>query len=50
MTEITHIETSPLIYPANQWTGFYVIETVMKGLNVDYFIKILISFSEKQFL
>ena len=22
-----HIETSPLIWRANQWTGFYVIET-----------------------
>ena len=28
-----HIETSPLIYPANQWTGFYMIKTsVMKEL------------------
>ena len=29
-----HIETSPLIYRANQWTGFYMIGTsVMKELN-----------------
>ena len=29
-----HIETSPLIYRVNQWTGFYMIETsVMKELN-----------------
>ena len=28
-----HIETSPLIYRANQWTGFYMIGTsVMKEL------------------
>ena len=28
-----HIETSPLICFANQWTGFYMIEaSVMKGL------------------
>ena len=30
-----HIETSPLICSANQWTGFYMISaSVMKGLNV----------------
>ena len=30
-----HIETSPLICSANQWTGFYMITaSVMKGLNV----------------
>ena len=29
-----HIETSPLICFANQWTGFYMISaSVMKGLN-----------------
>ena len=29
-----HIETSPLICYANQWTGFYMIGTyVMKQLN-----------------
>ena len=28
-----HIETSPLIYSANQWTGFYMImASVMKEL------------------
>ena len=28
-----HIETSPLICGANQWTGFYMISaSVMKGL------------------
>ena len=28
-----HIETSPLIYCANQWTGFYMIGTsIMKEL------------------
>ena len=33
----THIETSPLIYSANQWTGFYMIRpTVMKELNTDW--------------
>ena len=33
-----HIETSPLICKANQWTGFYMITTsVMKELNnTDY--------------
>ena len=30
-----HIETSPLIYLANQWAGFYMIVTsVMKDLNI----------------
>ena len=30
-----HIETSPLICSANQWTGFYMISTsVMKGLKI----------------
>ena len=29
-----HIETSPLICGANQWTGFYMITApVMKGLS-----------------
>ena len=29
-----HMETSPLIYRANQWTGFYMITaSVMKKLN-----------------
>ena len=29
-----HIETSPLICLANQWTGFYMITvSVLKGLN-----------------
>ena len=31
-----HIETSPLICGANQWTDFYMITaSVMKGLNRD---------------
>ena len=30
-----HIETSPFIYSANQWTGFYMIGTsVIKELNI----------------
>ena len=30
-----HIETSPLICSANQWTGFYITDTsVMKDLKV----------------
>ena len=35
MTEVGyHIETSPLICSANQWTGFYMITaSVMKELN-----------------
>ena len=34
MTEVYHVETSPLIYSANQWTGVYKIGTsVMKELN-----------------
>ena len=37
MTEILiiyHIETSPLICPADQWTGLYMIGTsIMKELN-----------------
>ena len=33
MTEVPIIETSPLIFRANQWTGFYIIGTsVMKEL------------------
>ena len=29
------IETSPLIYKANQWIGFYIIgASVMKELNI----------------
>ena len=32
-----HIETSPLICSANQWTGFYMITaSVMKGLSIIY--------------
>ena len=32
-----HIETSPLICRANQWTGFYMIWTsVMKELKYEY--------------
>ena len=35
-----HIETSPLICSANQWTGFYMITaSVMKELNKNNFIK-----------
>ena len=31
--DLYHIETSPLICGANQWTGFYMITTsVIKGL------------------
>ena len=34
LSPLYHIETSLLIFSANQWTGFYVIETsVMKELN-----------------
>ena len=37
-----HIETSPLIYPANQWTGFYMITAfVMKELRPVLDIKTL---------
>ena len=33
-----HIETSPLICPANQWTGFYMITaSVMKELTLGNF-------------
>ena len=33
MTGPYHIETSPLIFPENQWTGFYMIGTfVVKEL------------------
>ena len=36
-----YIETSPLICPANQWTGFYMITAcVMKGLR--YFVSLRI--------
>ena len=32
--DLCHIETSPLIFRGNQWTGFYMIGTsVMKELN-----------------
>ena len=35
-----HIETSPLICSANQWTDFYVITAlVMKGLNYYFALK-----------
>ena len=37
-----HIETSPLIYRANQWTGFYIIGTsVMKSGRVQKPVKSL---------
>ena len=46
-----HIEISPFICSANQWTGFYrITASVMKGLNVitsliwDFFLQIAISF------
>ena len=33
MTEAVYIETSPLIWGASQWTGFYMIAvSVMKEL------------------
>ena len=36
MIDRYHIETSPLICGANQWTGFYMITaSVMKGLNYE---------------
>ena len=36
-----HIETSPLICRANQWTGFYMISAfVMKELKQDIFIRL----------
>ena len=36
-----HIETSPLICIANQWTGFYMIGTsIIKELNIKDFIEI----------
>ena len=39
-----HIETSPLIYGANQWSGFYMIRTsVLKGLmksSLHFFLKL----------
>ena len=38
MTGRYHIETTPLIWRANQWTGFYMITaSVMKELNSIYF-------------
>ena len=34
-----HIETSPLICSANQWTGFYMITaSVLKGLRIFSFL------------
>ena len=37
-----HIETSPLICGANQWTGVYMISaSVMKGLNIHRFINVI---------
>ena len=37
-----HIETSPLICKANQWTGFYMITaSVTKELNIGYFDSLL---------
>ena len=34
-----HIETSPMIWSGNQWTGFYMITaSVMKGLTLNTFI------------
>ena len=33
-----HIESSPFIFRANQWTGFFMIETsIMKVLNQHFF-------------
>ena len=38
ITVTNHIETSPFIFGANQWTGFFMIETsVMKELNQHVF-------------
>ena len=36
-----HIESSPFIFRANQWTGFFMIETsIMKVLNQHFFLSI----------
>ena len=35
---LPHIETSPLIYSANQWTGFYMVETfITKELKLFFY-------------
>ena len=35
-----HVETSPLIYRANQWAGFYMTESsVMKELIIFFFLR-----------
>ena len=45
-----HIETSPLIYSANQWTGFYMITaSVMKELKKVFFTGFFFERYEEQF-
>ena len=40
-----HIEISPLICQANQWTGFYMITaSVMKGLNTSWKFQVISTF------
>ena len=34
MTDVPHIETSPLISSASQWTAFYMIETSVVKVNI----------------
>ena len=39
-----HIETRPLIWSANQWTGFYMITgSVMKGLVLEELTSLMCS-------
>ena len=41
MTGCYHIETSPLICRANQWTGFYMIKApIMKDLKEKNLVKV----------
>ena len=43
----SHIETSPLICSANQWTGFYMITaSVMKGLNAMLWVPVSKTYSK----
>ena len=43
-----HIKTSPFIWSANQWTGFYMIAaSVMKEVNISLFSLVNVNFFGK---
>ena len=42
MTEVPIIETSPLIYKANQWTRFYMIGSPSRKSQLDGNMKLIL--------